>query len=555
MDIREELSQYIKLPGVGADEIRAAFALPPSPEMGDLSLPCFKFAKTMRMSPDKIAAVIAGIEYPPIIAEVKILSGYANFFYNRAGFAALALKETLPRPRIDKTVCIDYSSVNIAKPFHMGHLSTTAIGGSLYRIYKYLGYNVVGINHLGDFGTQFGKLIAAYLMWGDERGLEERKLKALNDLYVRFHKYSEEHPEALETARVFSKKIEDGDAEAVRLFNLFKELTLLDVNAIYDRMGVVFDSYNGESFFVKYVPDTVRELSDKNLLTLSEGAKVVDLSAYDMPPCLILRSDGASLYATRDLAAVSYRKREYNFDKCLYVVAYQQNLHFKQLFKVVELMGHEYYKDLVHVSYGMVSLEDGSMSTREGRVVFLADVLDAAARRAKEIMLEKNSELTDIDEVAETIGCGAVIFTALCNSKIKDIVFSLDKVLSFEGETGPYLQYTYARSCSVIEKARDITCDFAVDYTHLCDDDSFGLIKELYGFDEAVEAAARMYEPSIVSKKLIDIAKAFNKFYIANKILVSDRSVASARLMLVNRTRETLKTGLDLILMKAPAKM
>ena len=454
-----------------------------------------------------------------------------------------------------KTVCLDYSSINIAKPFHIGHLLTTAIGGSLYRIYKRLGYDVVGINHLGDWGTQFGKMIVAYLKWGDEKEVEKRGVHALVELYVRFHKEAEKDPKLDDEARAWFKKIEDGDAEALRLFEYFRSVTLKDVNKVYERLGIKFDSYNGESFYNDKLDGVVELLKEKGLLAESEGAKIVDLSAFDMPPCLILRSDGASLYATRDLAAAIYRKNTYGFDKNLYVVAYQQNLHFKQVFKVLELCGFTWAKDCVHVPFGMVSLEGGaSLSTRSGNVVYLSDVLETAVLKAEKVIEEKNPALENKREVAEQVGVGAVLFMALSTSRIKDLVFSYDKALSFDGETAPYLQYTHARCRSVRDKCADVKLD-GIDYSVLSDEASASVVLLLNRYEDVIKDAAEKYEPSILSKYLIDLAQSYNAFYVGHRIAGEEERVTKARLALSECVRKVLKDGLGLLLINAPDKM
>ena len=447
MGYKKYIADKISVEGVPSADIESLIAVPPNTDMGDYALPCFRFAKALKKSPVAIAQELAAAISPDdVISEVSALNGYLNFRIDKAGL----LRSTLARIQAEgaeygsahigegKTICIDYSSVNIAKPFHIGHLSTTVIGGALYKIFSFLGYKVVGINHLGDYGTQFGKLISAYKHWGNREDVEKRGIFAVNELYVRFNTEATEEMEA--EAREYFRLIENGDKEANELFDWFKSLTLAYVNKIYDRLGVKFDSYNGERFYTDKMQPVIDELKGKGLLKESNGAQVVDLEAYGMPPCLILRSDGASLYATRDLAAAYYRKATYDFYKCLYVVAYQQNLHFKQIFKVLELLGKEWAKDMVHVAYGMVSLEDGAMSTRKGKVVWLEDVINKCVEKALKVIDEKNPDLSDKLEVAEKVGVGAVIFGALYNNKIKDIVFSYDKVLSFEGETGVYCQ-------------------------------------------------------------------------------------------------------------------
>lgn len=487
--------------------------------------------------------------------------GYLNIFLNRSE----AVKEmmsafrtnggvTKPKPKNGKTVCIDYSSVNIAKPFHIGHLLTTVIGGSLYRIFNYLGYNAVGINHLGDWGTQFGKMIVAYLKWGDDADIEKRGVRALLDLYVRFHAEAEKDESLEAEGRAWFKKIEDGDSRALEIFNKFKEITLKEVKRVYDRLGVKFDSYAGESFYNDKMQPVIDELKAKNLLTESEGAMVVDLEKYGMPPCLILKSDGATLYATRDLAAAIYRKQHYDFYKNLYVVAYQQNLHFKQVFKVLELMGKTWAADCVHVPFGMVSLEgQGALSTRKGNVVFLDDVLNEAVEKAAKIIEGKNPELHDKEKIASDVGIGAVIFGALCSGRIKDLVFSFDKALSFDGETAPYLQYTHARCRSVISRAG--VSEGNIDYGVLTDDDSFTLVRLLSSFDDVVGDAAARYEPSIVSRYLLDIAAVFNRFYLNCRIIGEKPDVMYTRLLLTQYVAEALKEGLKLLLINAPDRM
>ena len=450
-----------------------------------------------------------------------------------------------------KTVCIDYSSINIAKPFHIGHLSTTVIGGALYRIYKFLGYNTIGINHLGDYGTQFGKLIYAYKAWGDKQEVEKGRIKELTRLYVKYHEESEKNPAMDDEARAYFKKIEQGDSECVELFKWFKELTLVDVEKVYKELDVHFDSYNGESFYNDKMDGVINELQQKGLLQESEGAKIVNLDEYNMPPCLILRSDGASLYATRDLAAAYYRKNTYDFDKCLYVVAYQQNLHFKQLFKVLELLDKPWAKDMVHVAFGMVSLEEGTMSTRKGNVVLLEDVINKCNEKAYQIINDKNPDLEDKQEVAKAVGTGAVIFGALSNSRIKDIVFSYDKVLNFDGETGPYCQYTYARCASLLKKAGEVG---SYVYNSLLPQE-YDLVATLDKFPQVVLTASEKNEPSMVTRYAVEVASCFNKFYFDCKILGEEENVKNFRLNLVKATKIVIKNALSLLGIKTPEKM
>ncbi len=561
MDFKAHIAARVKAGELTQEEIYNMIALPPNTEMGDFALPCFRLAKTMRKSPAIIAQEIAE-SYPKdeIVSDVSALNGYVNFKIDRVFWTKQTLERILSEgdrygssdEGKGKTVCIDYSSVNIAKPFHIGHLSTTVLGSSLYKLHKFLGYTPVGINHLGDYGTQFGKLISAYKRWGKKEDIEKGGLRALNALYVRFHEEAEKDPSLNDEARSFFKKIEDKDEESVALFNWFKELTLKDVSRIYELLDVHFDSWAGESFYNDKMQPVVDELREKGLLKESEGAQIVDLEAYGMPPCIILRSDGASLYATRDIAAAIYRKKTYDFYKCLYVVAYQQNLHFKQFFKVLELMGKEWAKDLVHVAYGMVSLEDGSMSTRKGKVVYLEDVIQKCVQKAHDIIAEKNPSLENKEEIARTVGVGAVIFGALYNNKIKDVTFSYDKVLNFEGETSCYVQYTCARANSVLEKGgRGGTYSVGEVVPQ-----EFELVKKLADFPSTLHDALEKYEPCFVARYAVDLSQLFNKFYFDCSILnAGDENTRNFRLALTQATLVTLTNALRLLGIGVPEKM
>ena len=558
MDYKKHIAQKIAAEGLSEEDIYAAIALPPNSEMGDYALPCFKFAKVLRKSPALIAQDIAA-NYPAdeVIERAEAVNGYVNFTVNKSALALETIDEVLAKGErygssdegAGKTICIDYSSVNIAKPFHIGHLSTTAIGGALYKIFNFLGYKAVGINHLGDYGTQFGKLICAYKRWGNREEVQTGGIHAINDLYVRFN--SEATEEMEHEAREYFRLIESGDKEANELFDWFKDLTLEYVKGIYKKLNVTFDSYAGERFYTDKMGSVIDELREKGLLKESNGAQIVDLEPYGMPPCLILRSDGASLYATRDLAAAIYRKNTYDFYKCLYVVAYQQNLHFKQFFKVLELMGKEWAKDLVHVAYGMVSLEDGAMSTRKGKVVWLEDVIRKCEEKAYAIISEKNPELENKEDVAEKVGVGAVIFGALYNSKIKDIVFSYDKVLSFEGETSVYVQYTCARANSVLEKG-GVPGEYKI--SELLPQEA-EVVKAISAFPQAVKDAAEKYEPSIVARFAVDLAQKFNKFYFDCKILTAEGDKKDFRLALTAAALTALKNALALLGIGVPEKM
>ena len=560
MDYKKYIADKINVAGVGSDEIASSITLPPNSQMGDYALPCFKFAKVLRKSPVAIAeALAADIISDDVISEVTAVNGYVNFRINKDGLSREVIQKISDEWQnyggssvgAGKTVCIDYSSVNIAKPFHIGHLSTTVIGSSLYKIFKFLGYNAVGINHLGDYGTQFGKLISAYKHWGNREEVQNGGIHAINDLYVRFNNEADEQMER--EAREYFRLIESGDREANEMFEWFKSLTLEYVKKIYERLNVHFDSYAGERFYTDKMAPVIEELKQKGLLKESNGAQIVDLEAYGMPPCLILRSDGASLYATRDIAAAIYRKKTYDFYKCLYVVAYQQNLHFRQFFKVLELMGKDWAKDLVHVAYGMVSLEDGAMSTRKGKVVWLEDVIAKCVEKAYAVINEKNPALENKGEIAEKVGIGAVIFGALYNNKIKDITFSYDKVLSFEGETSVYVQYTCARAMSVIEKSAGYEACLPDSIEPV--EEEFEVVKALAAFPDVVLDAAEKYEPSYVARYAVDLAQKFNKFYFDCKILTAQSGVKDFRILLTKCVLRTLENALGLLGIGVPDKM
>lgn len=536
--------------------------VPPDASLGDYAFPCFRLAKPLRMAPPKIAEKLAEAIHAPKVATVVCTGGYLNFFLNRRNFAEQTLTAIAAVPGhwgasdmgAGQTVCIDYSSVNIAKRFHIGHLPSTVIGNSLKRIYDFLGYRTVGINHLGDWGTQFGKMIAAFKHWGDEAMIESGSVQALQDLYVRFHREAEANPALEDEGRAWFKRIEEGDPEAMRIFEAFKDMTLKDVERVYKILDVQFDSYKGESFYNDKMDRVIDELRDKGLLVESDGAWVVDLEAHGMPPCLILKSDGATLYATRDIAAALYRKDTYDFYRALYVVAYQQDLHFRQVFKVLELMGYPWAAEaLVHVSFGMVSFEGQAFSTRAGNVLYLDDLLERAQEKALDIINEKSPDLTDKASVARDVGVGALVFSALYNNRIKDVDFWWDRALNFDGETGPYVQYTHARCCSVLRKAEGIQSQ--PDYEALTDDEAQALLRLLSRFPEAVIEAAQRYEPSVVTRAVTEIAKAYNKYYYEHRILDGDNSTTAARLMLTQIVRDVIQTGLQLIGLKAPERM
>ena len=535
---------------------------PPNPEMGDFAFPCFKLSKTLRMGPPVIAGKLqSALASDEIIDHVECVGGYLNFFLHKTGYAQSIVEKVLEQKEKygssdegqGRVICIDYSSINIAKRFHIGHLSTTMIGNALYKIYEHLGYKCVGINHLGDWGTQFGKMIAAYLKWGNKEEVEKNGVDALTALYVRFHQEAEKDPSLEDEGRLWFKKIEDKDPKATEIFNWFKEITLKDAQRVYDMLGVKFDSYAGESFYNDKMQPIIDELREKGLLVESQGAYVVDLEEDNMPPCLILKKDGATLYATRDIAAAFYRKKTYNFYKDLYVVAYQQNLHFKQWFKVVEKMGYEWSKDLEHVPFGMVSYEGRALSTREGYVVYLDELLNRAVEKAREIIEEKSPNLPDKDKVARQVGIGAVVFFDLFNNRIKDIDFRWDRALNFDGETGPYVQYTHARCCSLLAKAGEL--DAEADYAALENPAAQEVVRTLERFPEVVSEACHRNEPSLVTRYTVELASNFNRFYYENRILTEDAAQSKARANLTAATASCLRTALSLIGVEAPEKM
>ncbi len=566
MDYKKTISTLVSSrTSLDEDKIISLIEIPPDLDKGDYSMPCFKLAKEMRKAPQMIASEIRDAiipDLPECFEKVEVVGGYLNFYLSKLNFTTSTVSEILSDPDgygsssmgEGKNVVIDYSSINIAKPFHIGHLSTTVIGNSLYKIFNYLGYNSVGVNHLGDWGTQFGKLISAYKRWGDRETVEKGSIHALLDLYVRFHEEAKNDPALDDEGRYYFKKIEDGDPEAMELFEWFKEHTLKEVQKIYDLLDVHFDSYAGESFYNDKMQPVIDELEEKGLLKDSDGAKVVDLEDYGMPPCLIVKSDGATLYATRDLACAFYRKKTYDFYKNLYVVAYQQDLHFRQLFKVIELMGYEWAKDMEHIRFGMVSMTGGSLSTRSGRVIFLEDVLKQSIEKAYSIIQEKNPDLENKEDIAKDIGVGALVYSTLSNSRIKDIVFDIDKILNFDGETGPYVQYSYARANSVLRKAPDLD-GIEPDHRALDNPQSYQLAKLLADFPGEVKDAAEKYEPFFITRLVTSIAQAFNKFYYDIRIIDEDLSATKARLELVKATAIVIKLALGLLGIHAPERM
>ena len=571
IDFKENIAELIEkqIEGVSKDEISAMIEIPQDTSMGDYAFPCFKLARVLRKAPPLIAKGIAkGIAEEPIFDRVEQVNAYVNMFISKEAMTAETVGEAVTKGseygKTDlgqgKKVIVEYSSPNIAKPFHIGHIRSTVIGNSLYKIHDALGYDVMRINHLGDYGTQFGKMICAYRKWGNRQDVEREPIKTLLSYYTKFHVEVEEHPELDDEARAIFTKLEKGEKEEVELWQWFREESLKEFNRVYGMLGIDFDSYNGESFYSDKMPRFVDELKEKGLLETSQGAQVVDLEQYGLGTALITKSDGSTLYITRDIAAAVYRKETYDFDKNIYVVASQQNLHFQQWIKILELMGYDWAKDCIHVPFGLVSLEEGTMSTRHGRVVFLEDVLNKAVDKTKEIIKEKNPDADNIDEVAEQVGIGAVIFQELSNNRIKDYVFSWDKVLNFDGETGPYVQYTYARCASLLRKAGTQVVNKAmaldnIDFSKVTSDSAYELIKLIYRFPEIVQDAGQKLEPSVVTRHIVDVAQAFNKFYHDEHILVEDEAEKVARIAVVIAAKNTISNGLALLGIKSPERM
>jgi len=544
-------------------EIYGMLEYPPDPNMGDVALPCFKLSKKLKKSPAIIAQQIESLfkscEY---ISKVEALSGYLNFFLDKKRFIKEVLTEVLncgsDYGKSDtgegKTVVIDFSAPNIAKPFHIGHLRSTAIGSSLYRIHKFMGYKAVGINHLGDWGTQFGKLIVAYKKWGNRLEVENGGVKALMALYVKFHDESEKDASLEDEAREWFIRMENRDEEALSLWQWIKDISLDEFKKIYDLMGVNFDSWAGESFYNDKTLDVADELKDKELLKESEGAFLVELDQFSLPPCMILKKDGGTLYATRDIAAAIYRKKTYDFESCIYVTSAGQSLHFAQWFKVLELMGYTWAKDLKHVPFGTVDLGGEKLSTRKGNVVLLEDIFDEAIKKTEEIIASKSGDLQDKEETARSIGVGAVIFSDLFSNRIKDVSFSWEEILDFDGETGPYAQYTHARACSVLKKSA-IENSICFDSISLDNSEEFDVAKCLYEFPLRLKQALEALEPSVITRYIVELARVFNRFYHNHSILSADDELKISRLALVKAVRIVLSNGLWLIGLKAPERV
>ena len=571
--------QLSKITNIDTEILKSYIEIPKDTKNGDYAFPCFRLAKELRKAPQAIAQEIKdklendntknvdseNKKSDKLIEKVEVVGGYLNFYINKQELASCVLAEIAGEEQYGKSkvgngknIVIDYSCPNIAKTFHIGHLRSTVIGGALYNIYKYLGYNVTGINHLGDYGTQFGKLIEGYKLWGKEYDIENDPINELTKIYVRINEACKNDEKVLENCRNNFKKLEDGDPYCVEIWKKFRELSLKEFQKVYDLLGSKFDSWNGESFYSDKMPEVVDILQKSGKLIESQGAKVVDLSDKGIDtPCIIIKSNGSTTYATRDLAAILYRARTYDYDKALYVTSYEQTLHFKQVFEVAKLLGldKKYTDGLEHIAFGMVLLPEGKMSTREGNVVKLEDLLNESISRAKEIIEKKNPNLENKDEIAKKVGIGAVIFNDMSAARIKDEVFDWNTILNFQGETGPYVQYTYVRTKSVIEKSGDVPQIKDVKVENLQDEYSLAIIKLIYNFEDILIQVTEKNEPSILTKYLIDLAKAYSSFYNENKIIGENKEIQDARVYLTYATSEVLKIGANLLGIEMPEKM
>ena len=567
INLKEEIAKLIseQVADLNFDEIKNMIETPQDSKMGDYAFPCFRLAKVLRKAPPLIAKGIAeAIADNDIFEKVEQVNAYVNMFISKEEFVEEVIEEVMEqgdeygRSNVGegKPVIVEFSSPNIAKPFHIGHIRSTVIGNSINLLWDAMGYKVTRINHLGDYGTQFGKMIVAYRHWGNEEDVRREPIKTLLHYYTKFHEEAENDPSLDDEARETFAKLEQGGKEETELWQWFRDESLKEFTRVYDMLGIEYDSYAGESFYSDKMPAVVQELKDKNLLVESNGAEIVDLEPYGLTPAPILKSDGSTLYITRDLACAKYRKATYDFYKNIYVVASQQNLHFQQLKKILELMGYEWSKDIVHVPFGLVSLEEGTMSTRAGRVVFLEDVLNRAIDETRDIIKEKGVATDNIEETAKQVGVGAVVFNELSNNRIKDYVFSWKQVLDFNGETGPYVQYTYARCASILRNAGDDANDLSgFDPSYITGEAAYTLAKEIYALRDVIIEAGEKYEPSILTRHIVDMAQAFNKFYHDEHILTDDKEERKAKLALVVAAKTAIRNGLRLLGMEAPERM
>ena len=544
------------------EDIMGMFEYPPDSSLGDIAFPCFKLSRILRKAPPIIAKEISENFKSTVVSKVEAVNGYLNIFVSNEYLVENVLfkienekeKYGSDGSGKGKVAVFDYSSPNVAKPFHIGHLGTTVIGHSLKMLHKFQGYDCVGINYLGDWGTQFGKLIVAYNLWGNKEAIEKGGVDELVALYVKFHEEAEKDESLNQKARAEFTKLEHHDETNIALWKWFVAISLEEYQKTYKQLGIEFDSYKGESFYTDKMPAQIEILREKNLLKIDDGASIVDLSEYNMPPCLILKRDGSTLYPTRDIAAAVYRKNEYNFDKCIYVTSAGQSLHFAQWFKVVEMMGYDWHKGLVHVPYGTVSINNEKLATRTGNVILLKDLFATAIEKVTEIMNEKNPDLPNKEEVAEAVGVGSVIFYYLYNNRIKDINFVMKDALSFEGNTGPYAQYTYARTSGILEKAKGI--DINATNPVITSIEEADLLKVLSKFNEAVCGAIKEYEPSVITRYIIDVCTSFNKFYHNCQIVsAEDETVRNTRIRLTSATKTVLGSAFELICLKKTEKI
>jgi len=563
--IAEELKKQIDLinpdTGLDAEAVSLMMEYPPDKNLGDLALPCFKLSRSLRKSPVQIATQLAEGLSCEAIAECKAVNGYLNIFISNDFLSAKVVSEILSKgddygkneSGEGKTVVLDYSSPNVAKPFHLGHLGTTVIGHSLRRLFEFSGYKCIGINHLGDWGTSFGKQIVALKTWGDTSKIEENGVDGLVTLYQKFHEEAETNPELFDEARAEFTKLENGDPENTELWKRCIAVSIEEYQKTYAQLDIVFDYYTGESFFTDKMPAQVERMREKGLLKIDDGASIVDLSDYNMPPCLILKRDGSTLYPTRDISAAVYRKDTYDFDRCVYVTSAGQSLHFAQWFKVVELMGYDWASKLVHVPYGTMSIGGAKLGTRSGNVVWLKQLLNMSIDKVRDVINEKNPDLPNKEQVAEEVGVGAIVFNYLLNSRIKDISFDLEAALDFNGNTGPYVQYTYARCCSILEKATAIPESVELSLT---EESESALVKTLSRFPEKVNDALSQYEPSVITRYILDVASAFNRFYHDCQILsADDEKIRNTRILLTKATKTVLGNAFGLICLKKPEKI
>lgn len=563
INFKEEVKQIILGfdTGLTEEEISDLIEIPPNSDMGDYAFPVFKLAKTFRKAPNLIAEELAKKDFSnENIKKIANVGPYVNFFVDNSKLVESVLTEAVKDDfgsshiGVGKNVVFDFSSTNIAKPFHIGHLRSTVIGNAIRNIMKYQGFNTTGVNYIGDYGTQFGMMISAYLKWGDEDKINADPIKELLNLYVKYNKIAKEDETYMDEARDWFDKLEKKDPTAVKLWSWFREISLKEFQRVYDLLGVEFDNFNGESFHSQFIGDALEAIDKKNLLEESDGAMIINLDDENLPPVLIKKSNGSSTYLTRDIATAMYRKKTYDFYKNVYVVASQQKLHFEQLRAVLKKMGFDWWNDCEHVSFGMVSMKDGSMKTREGKVIFLEDVLNRAIDKTKSIIEERNPNLENKEEVAKQVGVGAVIFQDLFNNRIKDYTFDWDQVLNFDGETGPYTQYTFARSCSILDKGEFELKDNSK-FDLLVDDTEIDIVKHLSKFEEVLLNATEKYEPSFLTRYTVELAKLFNKFYANCPINTVEDELKYQRLYLTYSVNKCLKLSLSLLGIEAPVRM